>query len=183
MRISWQDVDKYENPRKYKLVDDYNVYSFVFDCQNDMQVAGKQFNNLYARIVYGVKKDSNFNSAVFILGLSCHDGKNSFKCKQKSVSSKGGRPRQKVIGKTTKKHIHGYIALSKEIDRLYGFVKRIVDKENKRQLKRGLKKGHFQRSSNKENRNLCCMPVQYVRQQSEPNYYREYGDTSPFISD
>ena len=53
----------------------------------------------------------------------------------------------------------------------------------KRQLKRGLKKGHFQRSSNKENRNLCCMPVQYVRQQSEPNYYREYGDTSPFISD
>lgn len=88
-----------------------------------------------------------------------------------------------MIGKTTKKHIHGYIALSKEIDGLYGFVKRIVDKENKRQLKRGLKKGHFQRSSNKENRNLCCMPVQYVRQQSEPNYYREYGDTSPFISD
>lgn len=62
MRISWQDVDKYENPRKYKLVDDYNVYSFVFDCLNDMQVAGKQFNNLYARIVYDVKKDSNFNS-------------------------------------------------------------------------------------------------------------------------
>lgn len=183
MRISWQDIDKYENPRKYKLVDDYNVYSFVFDCPNDMKSAGKQFNNLYARIVYDVKKDSNFNSAVFILGLSCHDGKNSFKCRQKSSSPKGGRPKQKVVGKTTKKHIHGYIALSKEIDGLYSLVKRIVDKEDKRQLKRGLKKGHFQRSSNKGNRNLCCMPIQYVRQQSEPNYYREYGDTSPFISD
>lgn len=41
MRISWQDIDKYENPRKYKLVDDYNVYSFVFDCPNDMKSAGK----------------------------------------------------------------------------------------------------------------------------------------------
>ena len=93
MRISWQDVDKYENPRKYKLVDDYNVYSFVFDCPNDMKSAGKQFNNLYARIVYDVKKDSNFNSALFILGLSCHDGKYSFKCGQKSSSPKCGRPK------------------------------------------------------------------------------------------
>ena len=183
MSICWKDIDKYENPRKYKLVDDYNVYSFVFDCPNDMKSAGKQFNNLYARIVYDVKKDSNFNSARFILGLSCHDGKNSFKCRQKSSSPIGGSPKQKVVGKTTKKHIHGYIALSKEINGLYSLVKRIVDKEDKRQLKRGLKKGHFQRSSNKENRNLCCMPVQYVMKQSEPNYYREYGDTSPFISD
>ena len=179
MRISWEDVDKYGS--HYKLVENYNVYAFVFDCADDMEQARKQFRNLYSRMVYSVQKDEKYKDVAFVLGLSCHDGKNCYKVQQKSGSR--GRPRQRVVGKSTKKHIHGYISLSVEVQGLYSLVKKIVDKEDKRQLKRGLKKGHFQRSSNKENRNFCCMPVQYVMQQSEPNYYREYGDTSPFISD
>ena len=35
MRISWEDVDKYGS--HYKLVENYNVYAFVFDCADDME--------------------------------------------------------------------------------------------------------------------------------------------------
>lgn len=179
MRISWEDVDKYGS--HYKLVENYNVYAFVFDCANDMEQARKQFRNLYSRMVYSVQKDEKYKDVAFVLGLSCHDGKNCYKVQQKSGSR--GRPRQRVVEKSTKKHIHGYISLSVEVQGLYSLVKKIVDKENMRQRKRGLKQGRFWRNSNKENRNLCCMPVEYVRSQSEPNFYYEYGDVSPFEND
>ncbi len=179
MRISWEDVDKYGS--HYKLVENYNVYAFVFDCADDMEQARKQFRNLYSRMVYSVQKDEKYKDVAFVLGLSCHDGKNCYKVQQKSGSR--GRPRQRVVGKSTKKHIHGYISLSVEVQGLYSLVKKIVDKENMRQRKRGLKQGRFWRNSNKENRNLCCMPVEYVRSQSEPNFYCEYGDVSPFEND
>lgn len=179
MRISWEDVDKYGS--HYKLVENYNVYAFVFDCADDMEQARKQFRNLYSRMVYSVQKDEKYKDVAFVLGLSCHDGKNCYKVQQKSDSR--GRPRQRVVGKSTKKHIHGYISLSVEVQGLYSLVKKIVDKENMRQRKRGLKQGRFWRNSNKENRNLCCMPVEYVRSQSEPNFYYEYGDVSPFEND
>ena len=133
MRISWEDVDKYRN--NYKLVGDYNVYSFVFDCADDMEQAGRQFRNLYSRMVYSVQKEEKYKDVAFILGLSCHDGKNCYKIQQKSGSR--GRPRQRVVGKSTKKHIHGYISLSVEVQGLYSLVKKIVDKENMRQQKRG----------------------------------------------
>ena len=179
MRISWEDVDKYGS--HYKLVENYNVYAFVFDCADDMEQARKQFRNLYSRMVYSVQKDEKYKDVAFVLGLSCHDGKNCYKVQQKSGSR--GRPRQRVVGKSTKKHIHGYISLSVEVQGLYSLVKKIVDKENMRQRNRGLKHGRFWRNSNKENRNLCCMPVEYVRSQSEPNFYYEYGDVSPFEND
>lgn len=176
MRISWKDVDMYGN--HYKLVDNYNVYGFVFDCVDDMELAGKQFRNLYARMVYSVHKDEKYKDVAFVLGLSCHDGKNCYRVQQKNGSK--GRPKQRVVGKSTKKHIHGYISLSVDVQGLYSLVKKIVDKENVRQKKKGLKQGRYWRNSNKENHNLCCMPVAYVRSQSEPNYYYEYGDITPF---
>lgn len=70
-----------------------------------------------------------------------------------------------------------------EAQGLYSLVKKIVDKENIRQQKKGLKQGRYWRNSNKENHNFCCMPVAYVRSQSEPNFYYEYGDISPFEND
>lgn len=179
MRISWEDVDKYGN--HYKLVENYNVYAFVFDCADDMEQAGRQFRNLYSRMVYSVRKDEKYKDVAFVLGLSCHDGKNCYKVQQKSGSR--GRPRQRVVGKSTKKHIHGYISLGVEVQGLYSLVKKIVDGENACQQKRGLKQGRFWRNSNKENHKLCCMPVGYVRSQSEPNFYYEYGDVCPFEND
>lgn len=122
MRISWEDVDKYGS--HYKLVENYNVYAFVFDCADDMEQARKQFRNLYSRMVYSVQKDEKYKDVAFVLGLSCHDGKNCYKVQQKSGSR--GRPRQRVVGKSTKKHIHGYISLSVEVQGLYSLVKKIV---------------------------------------------------------
>ena len=179
MRISWEDIDKYGN--HYKLVENYSVYGIFFDCADDMEKARKQFRNLYSRMVYSVRKDEKYKDVAFILGLSCHDGKTCYKVQQKSGSR--GRPKQRVVGKSTKKHIHGYISMSIESKGLYTLVEQIVDKENARQQKRGLKQGRFWRNSNKENHNLCCMPVEYVRSQSEPNFYYEYGDVSPFEND
>ena|GEM_PF-4310213 len=37
MRISWENVDKYGN--NYKLVENYSIYGFVFDCADDMEQA------------------------------------------------------------------------------------------------------------------------------------------------
>ena len=178
MRISWENVDKYGN--NYKLVENYSIYGFVFDCADDMEQAERQFRNLYSRMVYSVRKDEKNKDISFILGLSCH-GKNCYKVQQKNGSR--GRPKQRVVGKCTKKHIHGYISMSIESQGLYTLVKKIVDKENLRQQKRGLKQGRFSKNSNKENHNLCCMPIAYVRSQSEPNFYYEYGDISPFEND
>lgn len=179
MRINWEDIDKYGN--NYKLVENYNVYGIEFDCADDMEQARKQFRSLYSRMIYAIRKDEKYKDVALILGLSAHDGKNCYKVQQKSGSR--GRPRQRVVGKSTKKHIHGYISMSIESQGLYTLVKQIVDKENLRQQKRGLKHGRFWRNSNKENHNLCCMPISYVRSQSEPNFYYEYGDTSPFEND
>lgn len=179
MKINLEDLDKYENQSHYPLTSAYNVYAFLFDSSDDMEQAAKQFKSLYARMVYDIKKSENCSDISFILGLSCHDGKNCYRSKQKS-GSKGGRPAQLVIGRATKKHIHGYISLSNEAQGLYSLTKKIVDKQNKYQQKQGLKQGRYWRNSNKENHNFCCMPLAYVRQQSEPNFYREYGNLTPF---
>ena len=50
MKINWKDVDKYENT--YKLVENYNVYGFVFDCMDDMEQAsnGCERSMLYRRM-------------------------------------------------------------------------------------------------------------------------------------
>ena len=80
MRISWEDIDKYGN--HYKLVENYAVYGITFDCADDMEKARKQFRNLYSRMVYSVRKDEKYKDVAFIVGLSCHDGKN---CKQHRV--------------------------------------------------------------------------------------------------
>lgn len=83
MKINWKDVDKYENT--YKLVENYNVYGFVFDCMDDMEQASKQFRNLYARMIYSVQKNEKYKGVAFVLGLSCHDGKNCCKVQQKTA--------------------------------------------------------------------------------------------------
>lgn len=80
MRISWENVDKYGN--NYKLVENYSIYGFVFDCADDMEQAERQFRNLYSRMVYSVRKDEKNKDISFILGLSCH-GKNCYKVQQK----------------------------------------------------------------------------------------------------
>ena len=64
MKINWKDVDKYENT--YKLVENYNVYGFVFDCMDDMEQASKQFRNLYARMIYSVQKNEKYKGVAGI---------------------------------------------------------------------------------------------------------------------
>lgn len=49
MKINWKDVDKYENT--YKLVENYNVYGFVFDCMDDMEQASNEHRYTITYIV------------------------------------------------------------------------------------------------------------------------------------
>ena len=168
-RINPDDWDKYAS-RSYKTTEKFAVYGVEFDCPLSPAEAEKQFRNLYARTKRAIEKSSS--DVRMIMGLSNVDGKTCYKTKQRTK----GRPRNVVHGKATKQHIHLYTASPDK--GLYTFTQKIVDGENKRQLKKGLKPGRFWKNSNKENRKACCMPVQYVENQSTICF--RYGDLSPF---
>lgn len=169
MKIHPGDWERYG--AGYKLTRQFKIYAFCFDVPNNRGAAEKAFRAFYRRLKYAI--DNSELNVVGITGLSCHHHDSYLK-----FTKTGGRPQKTVQGKSTKYHVHTYLALPAQETGLSYFVKKLIAKQDQRQAEAGLPKTRKWKSVNSEDRTLYCMPVGYVKQQSDICF--RIGDISPF---
>lgn len=169
MKIHPKDWELYE--KRYPLTRDFQVYGFCFDVLNNRGAAEKAFRAFYRRLKYAI--DNSELNVVGITGLSCHHHDSYLK-----FTKTGGRLKKTVEGKSMKYHVHAYLGVPAEQTGLSYFVKKLLAKQDQRQAEAGLPKTRKWKSVNSEDKTLYCMPVGYVKQQSEICF--KIGDISPF---